>query len=305
MKRKLIVVTLFITIVIVGCLIGYYIHEQIVTKQQSEIENNSRNDYIRQAREQDSLRIAHHQDSVEKAEQLAVAQREREELLRIQAEREAIERKQQEEANRQNEILAQKKRIQEKEYRDNLVEEIDTVYTQVSKPTGGRMLAAMYMRMARTRNKPVVENLVSRVKSDTLWMNEDTRNKYRFIQKKYQQYLNQEYAEARMRQEPIEKDIIKLYEKLPKNPSTFVYSTQEEILRVKVGCDDVIKDVNGDTSWMKEEFKIKYNHIIKCINVWKKSLEKASDTIKKDIEIKEQEVIEKIHQESVPKFGLG
>ena len=81
MKRKLIVVTLFITIVIVGCLIGYYIHEQIVTKQQSEIENNSRNDYIRQAREQDSLRIAHHQDSVEKAEQLAVAQREREEQL--------------------------------------------------------------------------------------------------------------------------------------------------------------------------------------------------------------------------------
>lgn len=305
MKRKLIVVTLFITIVIVGCLIGYYIHEQIVTKQQSEIENNSRNDYIRQAREQDSLRIAHHQDSVEKAEQLAVAQREREELLRIQAEREAIERKQQEEANRQNEILAQKKRIQEKEYRDNLVEEIDTVYTQVSKPTGGRMLAAMYMRMARTRNKPVVENLVSRVKSDTLWMNEDTRNKYRFIRKKYQQYLNQEYAEARMRQEPIEKDIIKLYEKLPKNPSTFVYSTQEDILRVKVGCDDVIKDVNGDTSWMKEEFKVKYNHIVKCINAWKKSLGKASDTIKKDIEIKEQEVIEKIHQESIPKFGLG
>lgn len=305
MKRKLIVVTLFITIVIVGCLIGYYIHEQIVTKQQSEIENNSRNDYIRQAREQDSLRIAHHQDSVEKAEQLAVAQREREELLRTQAEQEAIERKQQEEANRQNEILAQKKRIQEKEYRDKLVEDIDTIYTRVSKPTGGGMLAVMYMKMARKKNKPIVENLVSRVKSDTLWMNVDTRNKYRFIRKKYQQYLNQEYAEARMWQEPIEKDIIKLYDKLPQNQSSFVYSTQEEILRVKVGCDDVIKDVNGDTSWMKEEFKIKYNHIVKCINAWKKSLENASDAIKKDIEIKEQEVIEKIHQESVPKFGLG
>ena len=210
MKRKLIVVTLFITIVIVGCLIGYYIHEQIVTKQQSEIENNSRNDYIRQAREQDSLRIAHHQDSVEKAEQFAVAQREREELLRTQAEQVAIERKQQEEANRQNEILAQKKRIQEKEYRDNLVEEIDTVYTRVSKPTGGGMLAVMYMKMARKKNKPIVENLVSRVKSDTLWMNADTRNKYRFIRKKYQQYLNQEYAEARMWQEPVEKNIIKL-----------------------------------------------------------------------------------------------
>lgn len=108
-----------------------------------------------------------------------------------------------------------------------------------------------------------------------------------------------------MWQEPIEKDIITLYDKLPQNQSSFVYSTQEEILRVKVGCDDVIKDVNGDTSWMKEEFKIKYNHIVKCIKAWKKSLENASDAIKKDIEIKEQEVIEKIHQESVPKFGLG
>lgn len=271
----------------------------------NQSKDNDRRDYVQRAREQDSLRIAHHQDSVEKAEQLAVAQREREELLRTQAEQEAIERKQQEEANRQNEILAQKKRIQEKEYRDKLVEEIDTVYTRVSKPTGGGMLAVMYMKMARKKNKPIVENLVSRVKSDTLWMNVDTRNKYRFIRKKYQQYLNQEYAEARMWQEPIEKDIIKLYDKLPQNQSSFVYSTQEEILRVKVGCDDVIKDVNGDTSWMKEEFKIKYNHIVKCINAWKKSLENASDAIKKDIEIKEQEVIEKIHQESIPKFGLG
>lgn len=294
-----------ITLIIAGCIIGYYIHEQVVSKQQSEIENNSRNEYIRQAREQDSLRIAHYQDSLEKAEQLAVAQRDREEQLRVQAEQEAIERKRQEEANRQNEILVQKKRIQEKEYRDNLVEEIDTVYNKVNKPTGGSMLAVMYMKMARKRNKPIVENLVSRVKSDTLWMNADTRNKYRFIRKKYQQYLNQEYAEVRMWQEPIEKNIIKLYDKLPQTPSSFVYSTQEEILRVKVGCDDVIKDVNGDTSWMKEEFKVKYNHIVKCINAWNKSLEKASDTIKKDIEIKEQEVIEKIHQESIPKFGLG
>ena len=105
-------------------------------------------------------------------------------------------------------------------------------------------------------------------------------------------------------QEPIEKNITKLYDKLPQEPSAFVYSTQEAILRVKVGCDDVIKDVNGDTSWMKEEFKVKYNHIVKCINAWKKSLGKASDSIKKDIEIKEQEVIKKIHQESIPTFGL-
>ena len=84
MKRKEIVAIVFIILLTAGC-IGYYIHEQIESKQQSEMENNSRNDYIRQAREQDSLRIAHHQDSLEKAEQLAVAQREREEELRSSA----------------------------------------------------------------------------------------------------------------------------------------------------------------------------------------------------------------------------
>ena len=303
MKKNKVWACFLCLIILVACGICIYI-TQSGNGEPYDI-NSERVNYIRQARVQDSLRIAHHQDSLEKAEQLAVAQREREEELRKQAEQEAIERKQQEETNRQNEILAQKKRIQEKEYRDNLVEEIDTVYTKVSAPTGGRMLAVMYMNMARKRNKPIVENLISRVKYDTLWMNEDTRNKYRFIQKKYQQYLNQEYAEVRRYQEPIEKNITKLYDKLPQEPSAFVYSTQEAFLRVKVGCDDVIKDVNGDTSWMKEEYKVKYNHIVKCINAWKKSLEKASDSIKKDIEIKEQEVIEKIHQESVPKFGLG
>lgn len=188
MKRILIAVIVFITLIIAGC-IGYYVHEQIVTKQQSEIENNSRNDYIRQAREQDSLRIAHYQDSLEKAEQLAVAQREREEELRKQAEQEDIERKQQEEANRQNEILAQKKRIQEKKYRDNLAEEIDTVYIRVSKLTGGSMLALRLNLIAYKRNKPILEDLISRVKSDTLWMNEDTRMKYRSIKQTYNRYL--------------------------------------------------------------------------------------------------------------------
>ena len=59
--------------------------------------NSERVSYIRQAREQDSLRIAHHQDSLEKAEQLAVAQREKEEAERIIVEQ---ERKKQEEAKK-------------------------------------------------------------------------------------------------------------------------------------------------------------------------------------------------------------
>lgn len=87
MKRKLIASIVFIILVIAGC-IGYYIHKQVVPKQQSEIENNSRNEYIRQAREQDSLRIAHYQDSVEKALLATIAQKDKEEAERIKAEQE-------------------------------------------------------------------------------------------------------------------------------------------------------------------------------------------------------------------------
>lgn len=48
MKRRVIALAVFVTLVIVGS-IGYYIYEQIMTKQQSEMENNSRNDYKRQS----------------------------------------------------------------------------------------------------------------------------------------------------------------------------------------------------------------------------------------------------------------
>ena len=63
----------------------------------NQSKDNDRSDYVQRAREQDSLRIAHHQDSLEKAEQLAVAQREKEEAEQVKAEQ---ERKKQEEAKR-------------------------------------------------------------------------------------------------------------------------------------------------------------------------------------------------------------
>ena len=309
MKRFLIAVIVFITLIIAGC-IGYYIHEQIVTKQQSEIENNSRNDYIRQAREQDSLRIARHQDSLEKAEQLAVAQREREEELRIQTEQEAIERKQQEEANRHNEILAQKKRIQEKEYRDNLVEEIDTVYTHLNKTIRpANALGLMLIKQRKNKYQPILKDIVARVQSDTIWMNIETRNKYRFLSQKYQQYLKEDQIKERERQIPIENKIVELYPQLPPNSSSFKYSIDEEVLRIKIKCDVLIKDVKGDTSWMKGEYKQKYNHIYQCINTWNASLEKSSDEIKESVKTKEQEIKDKMDKEYwdsiTPKFGLG
>lgn len=63
----------------------------------NQSKDNDRSDYVQRAREQDSLRIAHHQDSLAKAEQLAVAQREKEEAEQVKAEQ---ERKKQEEAKR-------------------------------------------------------------------------------------------------------------------------------------------------------------------------------------------------------------
>lgn len=311
MKRKLIVATAFV-LVIIGC-VGYYIHEHIVSRQQLEIENNSRNDYIRQAREQDSLRIARQQDSLKKAEQLAVAQRDRDEALRIQTEQEAAERKRQEEADRQNEILAQKKRIQEKEYRDNLVEEIDTVYTHLNKTIRPvNALGMMLIKQRKSKYQPILKGIVARVQSDTLWMNIETRNKYRFLSQKYQQYLKEDQIKERERQIPIEKKIIELYPKLPQNSSSFKYSTDEDILRIKIQCDNLIKDIKGDTSWMKGEYKQKYNHIFQCINTWNSSLEKSSDAIKESVKSKEQEIKDKMDKEywesiqnSAPKFGLG
>ena len=310
MKRRLIASAVFVILVIV---IGCYIHERIVTKQQSEIENNSRNDYIRQAREQDSLRIAHHQDSLKKAEQLAIAQREKEETLRTLAEQEAVERKRQEEADRQNEILAQKKRIQEKEYRDNLVEEIDTVYTHLNKTIRPvNALGMMLIKQRKSKYQPVLKGIVARVQSDTLWMNIETRNKYRFLSQKYQQYLKEDQIKERERQIPIEKKIIELYPKLPQNSSSFKYSTDEDVLRIKIQCDNLIKDVKGDTSWLKGEYMQKYNHIFQCINTWNSSLEKSSDAIKNSVKSKEQEIKDKMDKEywesiqnSAPKFGLG
>ena len=307
MKRKLIASIVFITLVIAGC-IGYYIHKQVVSKQQSEIENNSRNDYIRQAREQDSLRIAHYQDSVEKVRLAAITQKEKEEAERIKAEQ---ERKKQEEANRQNEILAQKKRILEKENRDNLVERIDTVYTNLSKKIAPTMIGLTIIKQRKIKYQPILKDIVAKVQSDTLWMNIETRNKYRFLSQKYQQYLKEDLAKERERQITIEKKIIELYPKLPLNSSSFKYSTDEEVLRVKIQCDVLIKDVKGDTSWMKGEYKQKYNHIFQCINAWNTSLEKSSDEIKESVKTKEQETKDKMDQEywdsiqnSAPKFGL-
>ena len=114
MKRKLIASIVFIILVIAGC-IGYYIHKQVVQKQQSEIEKNSRSEYIRQAREQDSLRIAHYQDSVEKVRLATIAQKEKEEAERIKAEQ---ERKKQEEAKK-----AEERRVAEEKAKEEAKEE--------------------------------------------------------------------------------------------------------------------------------------------------------------------------------------
>lgn len=307
MKKNNVGACFLCLIILVACGVCFYIAQS--NKRETDDINSERVNYIRQAREQDSLRIAHYQDSIEKSKQLAVAQRERDEAMRIQAEQEAIERKQQEEANRQNEILAQKKRIQEKEYRDNLVERIDTVYTNLSKKIAPTMIGLTIIKQRKIKYQPILKDIVAKVQSDTLWMNIETRNKYRFLSQKYQQYLKEDLAKERERQITIEKKIIELYPKLPPNSSSFKYSINEEVLRIKIQCDVLIKDVKGDISWMKGEYKQKYNHIFQCINAWNTSLEKSSDEIKESVKTKEQEIKDKMDKEYwdsiTPKFGLG
>lgn len=63
----------------------------------NQSKSNDRSDYVQRAREQDSLRIAHYQDSVEKARLMTIAQKEKEEAERVKADQ---ERKKQEEAKR-------------------------------------------------------------------------------------------------------------------------------------------------------------------------------------------------------------
>lgn len=74
----------------------------------NQSKDNDRSDYVQRAREQDSLRIAHYQDSVEKAKLAAIAQKEKEEADRAKAEQ---ERKKQEEAKRAEEQLLLESKI--------------------------------------------------------------------------------------------------------------------------------------------------------------------------------------------------
>lgn len=66
----------------------------------NQLKGNDRSDYVQRAREQDSLRITHYQDSVEKARLAAIAQKEKEEAERAKVE---LERKNQEQAKKAEE----------------------------------------------------------------------------------------------------------------------------------------------------------------------------------------------------------
>ena len=66
----------------------------------NQSKGNDRSNYVQRAREQDSLRITHYQDSVEKARLAAIAQKEKEEAERAKVE---LERKNQEQAKKAEE----------------------------------------------------------------------------------------------------------------------------------------------------------------------------------------------------------
>lgn len=98
-------------LILLGCILLC----QCSNNNQSK-ENKDRSDYAQRAREQDSLRIAHYQDSVEKARLATIAQKEKEEAERVKAEH---EHKKLEEAKRAEErrVAEEKEKKEAKEKR--------------------------------------------------------------------------------------------------------------------------------------------------------------------------------------------
>ena len=176
--------------------------------------------------------------------------------------------------------------------REYLLAEIDDVYDKISSLNGKDKVIDTVLRY-----KPIMEDIVEYVNYDTIWMSKETRYKYRYIKNKLDLY-ELELCRIWLR-------INKLYDILPTNSSDFKCSIDEATIRLKLRCDEIIENNNGDTSVYGGD---KYNHILQCVKTWNVSLEESSDDFKREIEVKEQEVIDKIKQENIkqqaPSFGI-
>lgn len=182
---------------------------------------------------------------------------------------------------------------------------IDSLYEKW--PTGTSTLYGLvYEKRFYATNSNLIDKLLSEIQLDTVWMNEDIRVKYNAIKTRYKLYRLRKLREEREERKSWEADMIEMHSKLPADPGLFKCSLNEGAMRIKIGCEDILRHrCTKDLSWLSDTLRAKYNHIVNCIGVWNTILEKAPESMKKEFATREEEVREKIAEEQAPKFGLG
>lgn len=188
--------------------------------------------------------------------------------------------------------------------RENLAVEIDSLYTEIFIPQAkapNKVLAGV-----RFASMPKAKEIVYRVKYDTSWMDDGTRYKYRKLLLGYMDRLSYEFGLGPIPDDGFKGDIELYYSLLPNDPSQFTCSVKTEDLRLKLHCEYIIFRILGDISWMDDELKGKYNHMVKCYDVWNASFEKESNAMKNEIKLREGEVKNEVFVVNAEsKFGLG
>lgn len=145
-------------------------------KQQEIIAKQHYQDSIRLVQTQDSIKEFLRKDSIrvvrEKQRQDSIAKAQT-------AEKKRLERMRQDSIAR----IAQK---------NTLIRQIDTVYARISPYKPATMISIGVWRQKIKENISVIEWITTNIKSDTLWMETDTRDKYRYLVTQYHQYMAHE-----------------------------------------------------------------------------------------------------------------
>lgn len=180
---------------------------------------------------------------------------------------------------------------------------IDSLYEKWAIDPEEYSYAEVYQARFYATNSSLIHKLRSEIQSDTSWMNEDVRVKYKRITSGYMHYRLQKLRQERKERKSWEANMIEVHSKLPADPGLFKCSLNEDAIRVKIGCEDILRHrCTKDLSWLSDTLKAKYNHIVNCIGVWNTILEKAPESMKKEFATREEEVRIKIIED---RFGLG
>lgn len=142
-------------------------------EKQQEIIAKQHYDSVRLVQQQDSIKEFLRKDSI----RVAREKQRQDSITKAQtAEKKRLERMRQDSIAR----IAQK---------NTLIRQIDTVYARISPYKPATMISTGVWRQKIKENISVIEGITTIIKSDTLWMETDTRDKYRYIVYQYHQYI--------------------------------------------------------------------------------------------------------------------